>query len=356
MDTLPYFALLTLAAIPALAYQSGHTNLNWRVFFALCLIFVGLRYQVGSDWEGYLAIAENVYREPFSKVFENAEFLYYVFVWLSVDLGLGIYGANVVTSYIFLVGVFRFCGSLPNRWLALLTSLPFLVIVVGMSANRQAAAIGLSLVLLADWQQSNLTKKMLIIMVAMLFHSSAAVLVMLFVVDSSLSKSRRWLLAALLAVLTSYFLVDLSSVQRYESSYVQHREEFHADGAILQILVNALPAVLAIIFRGRYQKILPNFRVIYWMAILSIALVPIGLAYSVIASRISFYLFPVSIALTSMAPILFSDEKSQNIALLAAAGAAFITLSLWLTFANHAYNHKPYQNIIFISSSVLDAK
>lgn len=346
-ETGPYYLVLLLAAIPALTTSKGKPGLGWYYFLLFLLLFVGLRFQVGSDWKGYLQIADEMANLKFSELFEYPEFLYYFVVWSSVDLGLGIYGANVVTTLIFLLGLLKFCKMQHNRWLALMSSLPFLVIVIGMSANRQAAAIGVTLYLLAVWRSSSLIKKILLISIGTLFHTSAVIFLLMFVIDGKISVVRKVLISASLLAVAMYLLADAGTSARYEKSYIEGRDIFQAAGALQQIFINAFPAFFIISFRRRLKKIIPEFSVIFSMSLLALILIPIGIVFSVAAARLSFYLFPVSIACLSALPELFGEKRSESLARYLIILYGFASLALWLNFANHAYNHKPYSNLLF---------
>ena len=172
-DTAPYYLILMLAIFPAMRRPELKIGMDWYVYLLLLVVFVGLRHEVGSDWGAYLIIADTMEKTEFIDLYQSKEFFYFYSVWLSVKTGLGIYGANIFTSWIMIYGLSKFCEKQKNRWLAMVTALPFLVIVIAMSANRQAAAIGVTLCLLALWPKIGISRKILLISVAASFHSSA---------------------------------------------------------------------------------------------------------------------------------------------------------------------------------------
>lgn len=347
MQTAPYFFALLLACIPALLGGRPY-RLAWVYYYCFLLLFVGLRHQVGSDWHGYLLIADQMKGLPFKALLDYPEFLYYLAVWISVDMGWGIYAANLLTTAIFLFGVFSFCAKQKNPWLCLVVSIPFLVIVVGMSANRQAAAIGLTLLLMAEWRTSKIPFRVLIIVLATLFHTSAVFLAILFVVDSRISVSRKILVSIAIGFIVLYFLGDSDSVERYSSSYVQGRGEFQAAGALQQILLNALPGGLFLLLYGRYRTVVSEYHFVRALALFSILLVPLAFVFSVAASRLSFYLFPVSLVALSCFPSLFSGRSVKLLIRYMVVLHSFVVLYVWLNYANHAYNHKPYSNLLLL--------
>ncbi len=347
-DTAPYYLVLLLAAIPALTDKIKKPGLGWIGFFILLLIFVGFRYEVGGDWYGYLIIADEWRNAEFSELYGRAESGFYFLVWLSDHLGLDIYGANVITTAIFLYGVFKYCGKQLNPWLAIFTSLPFLVIVIGMSANRQAAAIGITLLALADWKESAIVKKIILICFAALFHTSAIVFLVFVVADSRMSIVRKIAASTLVLVIAVFIFHPDESISRYQSSYIDARDINVSYGALQQLLLNVLPALVFLFMSMRSQSFrmkVPLWNVIMVMSIMSIILVPMSFMYSTAAARISFYLFPISISFFASLPEMF-DVSTKYIVKSFVVFYGFLVLGLWLNFANTAFRHIPYNNVL----------
>lgn len=347
-DTAPYYIVLLIAAIPALTDRVKKPALGWICFFVLLLVFVGLRYEVGGDWISYLIIADNWRYVEFSELFERAESGFYFLVWLSDRLGLDIYGANVITTALFLYGVFKYCGKQLNPWLAIFTSLPFLVIVIGMSANRQAAAIGITLVVLADWKESAVIKKIILICAAAMFHTSSIVFLLFVVADSQMSFFKKVAASTVILITVALFFNPGESIVRYQSTYVEARDINVSYGALQQLLLNVLPA-LAFMFISmrsrRFRMKVPHWNIILAMSIMSIVLVPMAFTYSTAAARISFYLFPISIAFFASLPEMFA-VSTKDIVKFFVVCYGFMVLGLWLNFANTAFRHIPYNNVL----------
>lgn len=349
LETVPYYLVLLIAAIPALTDRIKKPSLGWIGFFILLLLFVGLRYEVGGDWEGYLQISDFLNGRKLVEIFEHEEIGFNFIVWFSVYLGFGIFGANFVTTTIFLYGLFKYCERQANPWLAIVSSLPFLVIVIAMSANRQAAAIGVTFLVMAGWNKSSLNKKLILIFVAAMFHTSAAIFIVFVILDSKLSLLKKSILSIGLFVVIGKYLTSSDSILRYQVSYIGDAAVNVSYGALQQIMLNALPAIVFLIIsmRSRYfRSITPHWNIILIMSIMSIILIPLSLTYSVAAARISFYLFPVSIAFLATLPVIF-PASSKVLVKLCVILYGFMTLWLWLNFANTAYRHIPYNNVFF---------
>ncbi len=126
--------------------------------FVLVIVFIGLRHRVGMDWNNYLRMSRAVEGRA---LFESmiCEPGYAVLLWFSTWTGNSVYLVNVIGTVIFAAGVFRFARRCPEPWLALLAAVPVLFVVVGMSASRQAIAIGIVMWCFAGWEQSTTLRK-----------------------------------------------------------------------------------------------------------------------------------------------------------------------------------------------------
>lgn len=346
-DTVPYYVVLLMAAAPALTDRFKRPSAGWSAFAFVLLLFIGLRYEVGADWDGYNIILESMLNLSFDELLKHGEFAYYSIAWASAHMGFDIYGANLVTTSIFLYGLFRYCKILPNPWLALFSALPFLVIVVAMSANRQAAAIGVTLLVMAIWDNSSSIKRMLLVVVASAFHSSAIVFGVFVVLNSRLAIWKKFLLSSSFFTVALIYMAGGTAADRYDQTYVEGKDINVSSGAMQQILLVAIPAVIFLAmyaWNRNFRRKISHGNVLFFMSILSVALIPMGLTYSVAAARISYYMFPVLIAVMATLPEALSAKSSVKFLVVI---YGFLTLGLWLSFANTSFKWLPYNNILF---------
>ncbi len=343
----PYLTITLLAALGAL----GPSQLRkgpWWAMFLLLVLFVGLRHHVGMDWNNYLIKAAIIGMGDLSDAMNHAEPLYAAAMWLSTKAGFGVYGVNVFGTLIFMAGLYRFARTTPNPWLALTVAMPVLVIVVAMSANRQAVAIGVLLWLTASWYEYNVVKRALLIIIATLFHYSASFFLIFLVTDSNLSPRNK----AIGSLFGAAFLIILvqatDMISQYDAMYLRGQSELtFSPGAKLHVLVNGIPAALALLSGRLHRDFLLPGALMKQMAWLALALVPLSFLFSAASGRMTLYLFPVSIAFFSCLP---SISRPQNQQLLTAV-TAFLFVSLawfWLTFANSSAAHRPYGNLLFL--------
>src|SRR6188474_963096 len=77
-------------------HRTGNQRLAWFLLFALLTLFIGLRYQVGGDWNNYLMHFKAMHYLKFSDVLSLEDPAYYVFNWVIADAGLSIAWVNLL--------------------------------------------------------------------------------------------------------------------------------------------------------------------------------------------------------------------------------------------------------------------
>ena len=149
----PYWLLFLLPAGMAFSPIKGDKNVNaipWITVGLLCFLMIGLRYQVGGDWDPYLVFLDSARGVDLSldylldASYGNATG-YVLLNWAVSQLGLGADGIYVVNTFcgaIFMVGLVKYCRKQPIPWVALAVAIPYLVTAVSMGYSRQAVALG----------------------------------------------------------------------------------------------------------------------------------------------------------------------------------------------------------------------
>lgn len=352
---IPYLLFYCVAGIPAMFHSIRPNRLAWAMAWVAFVLFIGLRHHVGGDWEGYLLITQRINTQDFLDSLKEEETLFSVLTWVSAKLGLGVYGVNLVGAAIFCSGLFAYCSIQSNRWLALATAVPFLVIVAVMSANRQGMAIGTVLWVMSRWGRLGIKRRALGIGIAALFHASAAFLLVFCVTDLKISKFKKVMLLLLVTAI-AFWLLNRSEViwQRYTSIYTREKSAgVYSPGAIFHLLLNLFPAVLMLAFHKRWSRLLPDWpllRQLCWMAIALLAMSPF---YTVGVSRMSLYLFPISISFVSSLPRVIATSAGRALARMSCVIALGGVLVLWLQFANTAFTYRPYDNVLIMRSADL---
>ena len=343
---------LFMASIDKGDNQKKILNMSWILFFVYMVVFMGLRERVGMDWNNYLIHFSRVEAQNWGDLFGYSEWLYYLTMFISKELGFGIYGSNTIVAFVFFFGLFSFCRNLPNPWLGLMASMPILIFTFAISANRQAMAAGVLLYLYANWHVFSANRKIFFIVVASLCHASAIFVGLFFLFDKKLKKTIRFLIALLVI---AYLTTAEQSVERFEyygDLYGgvlagQDRETVESKGAFAHILANAGPALFILYSyfkKGWAYRLNPIY---IQMSALVIALFILSFFTSTAAARISMYLFPVSLIFFSTSSLWIGKSSEKMFTLI--SGVFFILLSVfWFNFSNSGFAFVNYKNIIFL--------
>ena len=346
---LPYYLLIVpIAAIAAASSRRRPDPVAWSLSFLAIVVFVGLRHHVGMDWNNYLIIIQRANSGNFWNAFDVAEPGYAVLLWIAGQSGWGVYFAYLVGTIIYAYGLFKYAMTTPSPWMALLVAMPYLSVVVAMAAARQTIAIGIIFVLVALWDHAPTWKRLALIALAAMFHASA-VFFLVFVISSA---KTHWLTKIIGGAITTagafYFLQSTGQVNYYNSTYVSGQTEaVRSDGALIHTLLNGGPALFAFAMSGQHRaKLLPN-DLHRDMAMVALALVPASIFYSTASSRLTLYLFPVSMYILSGTANSFSLPDRLFVRICISALLVSL-LAIWLNFSNSAIAYKNYQNALFI--------
>ena len=124
-DMWAYWLLFLLPVGMILSPFKIDRNINylvWAIFGLLAVLLIGLRYEIGVDWAGYLIYLDQarIRQDDIAAVIMvgNANGLAYMLLnWTVIKLGLGIYVVNLVSAAILIIGLMKYCQKQPIPWL-----------------------------------------------------------------------------------------------------------------------------------------------------------------------------------------------------------------------------------------------
>lgn len=352
----PFYAVAApIALIAMFAPARRLFPLLWGIAFLVLLVFVGLRHHVGMDWNNYIGMIARANQGDLWDAFDIAEPGYALLLYVSGQLDFGIYGTYFAGTLIFLAGLFRYAQTTPSPWVALLVAIPFLVIVVGMSAARQTVAIGILLWLAAEWSKASVTKRTALILLASMFHFSAAGFLLFVFLDL---RVRLWLKVAGSAVMMGaifYIMETTGRAEYYNDVYISGQSEMtQSEGALMHVMLNGGPALLAFALGKRYRSLLIPDRLHMQMTLAAIALIPLALVTSTAAGRITLYLFPVSMWIFAALPQMFHNGVARLGVRTFIAFFFPAILVIWLNFGNASIAHRNYNNALLVEPHLLE--
>ena len=347
----PYWALFGIFAAGAILgpRDRAHAGAGSGPLLAFCTIamalMIGLRFQVGADWQQYEWLFRIADRVDFDRLMMRDDPGYQFLNWTFRNLGGDIWQVNLVCALVFCWGLLRLAQSQPQPWLAMVVAIPYLVTVVSMGYTRQAVAIGLLMAGLAAVQRgASMLRFAAYVAVAALFHKTAVMAFPLVM----FSAQRNFLLNLLVGIAVSILFYNLfleKSVDNLVRNYVD--AGYSSQGAAIRIALNFIPAALFMIkqrsfgFEERERKVYRNFAVIALLLPVALMLSPSSTAID----RLALYILPLQVVILSRLPSAYKVPGTGTF--LVTIYSAFILFG-WLTFARHAEYWLPYQFYPFV--------
>jgi hypothetical protein len=306
-------------------------------------MLIGFRLQVGGDWGHYFNYLAVVHNLELSDVLKLSDPGYQLVNWLSVQVGWGIFGVNLICGTIFSIGLAVFCRSLPRPWLALAVAIPYLVIVVGMGYSRQGVALGLAMLGLVALERKSTLWFVVGILFGATFHKTAILL--LPIAALATTQSRFWT-ATWVGVVTlgAYALFLQESVDTLYEGYIE--AEYQSEGALVRLLMNAMPAAVLLLWRHRFEFVKAGAALWRWFAIVSLALLALLLVSpsSTAVDRLALYMLPLQLVVFAHFPDVFGRRGKRNSGMVAIVLAYYSVVHfVWLNYAAHAHAWLPYR-------------
>jgi hypothetical protein len=346
---LPYWILFLLTSWLAMTrlrpVQTHATRWPgyWWVAFVLLVLLIGLRHEVGADWDTYAEQVQEAAYVSLAQAGAKEDPAYSLLNWLAARMDLGPYLVNTVCAVLFAWGLVVFCRAQPRPWLALAVAMPYLVIVVAMGYSRQGVAVGLVMIGLVALSERKILRFTVFVVMAATFHKSAVILIPLALLAGS--RYRIWTaLCVVLTTLLFYVLLLHESVGTLTSTYIE--AQYDSSGAAVRVAMNAAPAVLFLSLRRRFA--MPQANRAFWTWMSWGALTFVGLLAvspsSTAVDRVAVYWIPVQLFVLSRLPDALGLRNGHiNLWVCAVVGYSAAVLFVWLFFAVHAHGWVPYQ-------------
>ncbi len=312
---------------------------GWIVGGVLIVLMVGLRYEVGADWETYKLMFSYAGRATFEQVLRSGDPSFQVLNWLIQKLDAEIVWVNLVCAVIFTWGLFRLARTQPDPWLAVLIAIPYMVIVAS-NYTRQAAALGLIMAGLASLSKGrSLGQFVAYVALAATFHRTAIAIMPLVV----FSRPRNRFLNVVGGVATLYAFYDFflaDAVGQLVKNYITTEQS--SQGAVIRVAMSVLAASVFLFFRKELafpphvDRLWFYFSMACFAALLALVVTP----SSTVVDRLSLYLMPLQIVILSRVPFIY---LSRVFATLLIITYCFAIQFVWLNFATHAKYWLPFQ-------------
>jgi len=345
-----YWLLFLIPVYFLFAKSNGgkYTSLSeWRLLGFFLIIFIGLRHRVGGDWFTYIEGLESHGVEnniQWINFFSIRDPVFTLISWISIYLGMNIYGVNLICAMIFTGGLINLSRAQPYPWLAILVAIPYLLIVVAMGYTRQAAAIGLLMYAYGYLTSNRLPKFLALVLLAGLIHKTAFIFAAFVFFVPGGSKLKGILGVSLLFVLMGgAYLVE--QAETLILHYVV--ENMESGGGLIRVLMNLIPALILFFYRKKWSQIFEDRWLWGVFALLSFACVPIVSLASTAVDRMALYLIPLQLVVWARFPLLVQGRISRNFAFIIIATYYAVVQFTYLVYGTFVAAWLPYDNLLF---------
>lgn len=332
---IPMMALL----IPS-QFSPGVQKGAWWVAGIFFTIIVGWRHEVGCDWGSYDQMFHTFARLPIKYALTNRDPGYDGMGWVIAQMGGDVHGLNMICAIIQISGLFIFARAQPKPWLALLVAVPYLVIVVAMGYTRQGVALGCVMIGLVNLSRGRVAKYVVWILIGALFHKTAVMLLPM----AALAASRRriWTVVwVAVTTVTGVLLLLSDDTDRLWHNYITSNQQ--SQGALVRVAMNVLPSVILLVFRNR-MGITGNERKLWlWMAIFSLACIPLVSSASTAVDRVALYFIPIQLFVFPRIQRLAESAAGRTTLVLGTMAYCATVLFVWLNYGSYTRCWIPYQ-------------
>jgi hypothetical protein len=330
--------------------KTNHISLF--IVFLVLVLFIGFRHEVGGDWSTYLDSLEFAKDETIYITLSVNDPGYQMLNWIGANVGGGIYFVNFICAIIFTYGLIEFCKHQASPFLSLVVAFPYLIMIVAMGYSRQGVAIGLAMLALSALVLNKTFKFASWILVAMLFHKSAIILLPFLIFIKNKKRLINFFGIAIIFIL-SFFLFISERLDDLNNGYLV--SEYDSSGALVRVLMNALPSCFFIYYRKRFRMNETQQTFWLWMSFASIAF--LGLLWispsTTAVDRIALYWIPLQLIVWSNMPNVLGVKDGRNVLYsLSVIFYSSIVLFVWLFYAENSSYWIPYKfyPLVWLSS------
>jgi len=338
-----YIYFINIILIALLHYyfskkKYSYERLIWSFYLIFLIIFIGLRHEVGGDWNAY-----NKYFEEY-KFFDllnldiSSDFVYIFINKISNLLGIGIYGVNLICATIFVLAINSFLIKTKNKWLGLLLFCPIVIIIMGMGYARQGLAFAFGLFLIVSLEDRKIITSLIYFVLAVFSHKTALCFMLYYFFYFLYYKNYKLLFICIVSSILLYlFFFNLLNHLLY--FYLGSGQHMFALGALPRAL---LITSVAIVFLYNINDLgLSNYQKFFYKYLSYIILLigPFLFLTSIAADRILLYFCVIKIIFVS-----FADLENRSLKFLAnGIILLYITyFTLWLSIGVNSIKWLPY--------------
>ena len=356
------FLVLSFLAYREISNPKSLNN-NSIIFLVLLFsVFIGLRNEIGCDWEGY----RNLFNREICTSIQDLsgknscltsfEYFKYKEIGFSLinliikSIGGNFYTANYIFSLLFLIPILKFCSNLERPYLAILISYPYLITVIGLGAIRQSIAIAMLMICINELRKKRFYKYFIYISIATSFHYSSFIFIFLPLLidlkkDKNLKIIKRSLLGLFFVFIFLFLIFNDNFLMKQLSGYLFRTDPISFMTPLIIWMMIFIPALIILLNYKFFRKDDSNH---FWRnySFLGIFMFLPIFFNTIIAFRFLYYFYPIKIYALSNLSKIERFKKYPKSTFLAIFIFSLSILAIWLNFANHSYCYLPYKNLL----------
>ncbi|MEZ5708020.1 MAG: EpsG family protein [Blastomonas sp.] len=304
------------------------------------------RYDTGGDWYTYDILIQEISISDYAYALSRGDDGFMTIAYVSTRLGLDLYGVNLVCSALLSAGVVSLARRLPDPWVAIAASVPYILIVVGLGYIRQGAAIGLILLAINAIVDRRNIGGVVYMLLAMLFHFGAIVVVPFI----GLALVRRNPVAMIgigfIGLLIYAYVFTSDRLYVLDAGYLDIERE--SSGAGIRLVMNLLPSLL-FLWRRDKLKLEPLERGIWsnfaWFSIvLMVALY--ATPSSTAVDRVALFFSPIQVFVFGyFLTLLGIRGRGAALVIVGLLTYCALVFAVWAFFADHSQFWVPYKSV-----------
>jgi hypothetical protein len=314
------------------------------LIWAVLVIFIGLRREVGGDWTDYVSLLSRAETNSFAVSLALSDPGFMAINELAASLGWGIAVVNLVCAILFTMGLVMLSLRQASPGWALLISLPVLILVVSLGFTRQSAALGLAMIAVAAFQGDRAKHGLVALALAPLFHWSALIM---WPLAGFVFRKRpiSWRLGAATVCGAALVVVAVTLFLPLEWVLSIYRAP-PAAGTLFR-MAPTFVALIAYLWLRRTAELDAPFRTLSgYLAALGVVLLPLALASPTVADRLGFYMVLLQMMVLPRALLALPRGTLRTLGAAALGGMYIVLMMGWLLKTPYRTCWSPYRTYL----------
>lgn len=324
-------------------------NLNKvNLLFVLLIfaLFTGSRVEIGGDWGTYLKnyyiLGKNFNLRDFNVRsdwgFEILSYFFYI-------NKQPIFFLNLLISFFNFLCLYFFLRDKDYKWIFLIISVPFFVIVLQIGFIRQSVAISFIILSMLAIKKNYYLSFMICMILGMMFHKSSLLifLIMILSIDRLLSVILKYSIFFIFIGIIIYL-----SRGDFGNLYSNYLINISTDskGAIPRLILVCVPSIIYLLFYNKFNFSLFEKKFFLILSLLTFILIPLVISYSTLVDRLLIYLLPFQLVIYSSISSLSKNENIKKLINSSVISLFILYLFVWLNFSNSSQRWVPYSSFI----------